>query len=101
MSIEKVIRLYVRNEDGELEDLREEYDFAECADTLPTQGDLIVSPWVGSDRSNRRSPAHRMVNEVESRYFLPRGHGDDAVYVAVVVKPRVGTEAERTVVCVA
>ena len=94
MAVEKIIRLHARSRDGTLDDLREEFSLADCADTLPSPGDFIVSPWVGR---GEREPNSRMVYEVQSRYFLPNAHGDDVVYVAVVVKPRPGTEEERCV----
>ena len=80
--------------------MREEFGLSDCAETLPAPGDFIVSPWVGRSGNDRRNPAARMVYEVESRYFLPNAQGEEVVYVALVVKPRPGTDAEREIVCV-
>ena len=94
------IRIYERDPEYGLVDLKQEYERKDFLNTLPAPGDLIVSPWVSGPTENRRRPEHRTVYEVESRYFLPHAHGEDAVYMALVVKPRPGSEEERGIVTI-
>ena len=66
----------------------------------------IAAPWrshrfaLGAGRGNRRDPEQRTVYEVKFRYFLPQAHGEEDVYVALVVEPRPGTHEEIGIVCI-
>lgn len=93
------MRPHARDAHGNLEDLKEEYDLSECADAVPAPGNFIVSPWVGGSERNRKIPTARTVYEVESRYFLPKAHEDESLYVALVVRPRTESAAEQAIVC--
>ena len=93
----RLIRLYVE-EDGQLIDMKHEFELPDLAGTVPAVGDFIVDPGVvqGQDRNN---PANRTIYEVISRYFLPHAHGDGLAYVAVVVNSRKATWSEVDIAC--
>lgn len=92
------VRIYLRQQDGTLTDLQEEYDGASFANTVPAVGDRIVDPGVARGL-NRHLPENRDVYEVVSRYFMPDAH-DDLTYVAIVVNSRKGRHEERNLVTV-
>lgn len=96
--VAKVIRLH-EEVDGDLKDMKIEFELHELADTVPAIGDFIVEPGVIVGKE-RNVPANRTIYEVISRYFMPGAHGDDFCYVAVVVKKRCATEQEFSIACV-
>ena len=95
----KVVRLYGKDDEGRLYDMKDEYDLSELCNTVPEVGDQIVSPWVDASQ-DRRDFRNRQVYEITARYFLPRGHGDDVCYVALLVNKRPGQELEADLVTV-
>lgn len=100
------VRLYGREPEGNLYDLRDEYDLEDFANTLPMVGDCIVDPGVAG-ALDRRVAANRRVLQVVARYFQPLAHrdvmnpkDDDFCYVALVVDIRRGTQEEQDLVTV-
>ncbi len=97
-----LIRVYKRDDEGNLYDDREDFTIADFGGAVPRVGDLIVSREVrgivGPEeaRGKARLWEHRTVQVVEAVYFRPdkRDSEKDDSWVVIVVKDRQMTEAE-------
>lgn len=91
-----IFRLHERNENGELEDLRNEFDLGDFGGTIPVVGDSILDPGVITG-SPRFKHDNRTIYEVKERYFLPgKGSSLNIVWIALVVEERCGLREETT-----
>ena len=92
---EIAFRLYTRNEHGELEDMRHEFNLSDFGGIAPVLGDLIVDPGVigGMDRLRYDN---RTVYRVKERYFLPGKGSPDIVWIVLVVEDRCGDREESS-----
>ena len=96
---EIAIRILYRNQDGNIDDMKEEYDLADFGGIFPAVGDRIVDPGVVQGR-DRREPENRTIWTVEERYFQPRTDPDaEYFYMYLVVSMRSADESERLVAC--
>lgn len=96
---QRIIRLYVVNRNGDLEDWEDEIDLEDVCGTVPRVGDCIVSRYRQDANVRWHVWQNRTVWEVVAVYFRPDKHivdeRDDYAYVSVVIKERPMTEAER------
>lgn len=85
------IRIYVRDENGELHDAEETYEVSSFAGQVPVVGDVILEPGVrgGLDRGVAEN---RKIWTVTGRVFNPR---DLENYIALIVEQRVGKPADQ------
>ena len=100
---QQLVRVYKRDDKGNLYDDREDFAIADFCGTIPRVGDLIVSRWLrgaASDAEDAHEKAglweNRTVQLVEAVYFRPdkRNSDEDNSWVVLVVKDRQMTEAE-------
>lgn len=86
------IRLFSKF-DGKYEDLGSPYVSSDFA-TIPTVGDMIVSPFV-TDGADRRKPENREVLEVIERWHpVSKTQSEKTPYIILVVSARIGTFEE-------
>lgn len=85
------IRIYVRDERGELHDAEETYGIDSFAGQVPVVGDVILEPGVPAGL-NRELAVNRKIWTVTGRVFNPR---DLVNYVALIVEQRKGTVLDQ------
>ncbi|MYK60135.1 MAG: hypothetical protein F4027_16585, partial [Rhodospirillaceae bacterium] len=98
---QQLIRVYKRDDEGNLYDDREDFTIEDFCGTVPRVGDMIVSRWLrdtsGAEdaREKARLWEHRTVQVVEAVYFRPdkRNSEQDNSWVVIVVRDRQMTEA--------
>lgn len=91
---EVLVRMFYRDQHGDLDSNREDYTVEQYGSTIPNVGDIIVSQMMKSPDANSLDPEERTFCEVVRRYFLP---DDELVRVALEVKHRPGKWGERGV----
>ena len=93
---EQLIRVYMKDDEGNLYDTRESLDNVDFCGSAPRVGDMIVSPWLRNSNEEARLWSNRTVQIVEAVYFLPgkRRKPKDDAWAVIVVKERQMTEAE-------
>ena len=103
-----IVRLFVQNKDGSVEDIREEFALEQLLGVVPAVGDIIVSPWHQSEKIPQvhdwQNPEDRTFFEVVERRFCPphpplTRTGDERVqivevYAVLIVKARKGRPDE-------
>lgn len=83
--ITATIRIYLRSDTGDIEDMEQDFTVEDFGGVLPAAGDLILDPGVfaGQDRSD---PENRRMWSVLRRVFNPRDNG--GAYIVLVVQER-------------